>query len=279
MLSVCGGGSGPSTSTPATTTPPASPAPAPSPTATPGPAATACSRLAPAPHEVTNCPRENPTFLSQVNEAINRLQQQQPEIFNGDQVLSNGRYYVGLIENLGAQGICADFDGEELQATNSSGFSDQYHVLTSKNMVHRGESSYRATCYPAALPVPAPALAPTAGCSLAPSREKSCGRENAIHLGEVEQAIAKAIQEHPEFFDTADVQGGTDWVKVRNDNGYINAVVENLTKAGGCARFDGEELAVKRENRVSEQYDIHTSQGYIRRGAGSYRTSCYPAAF
>lgn len=279
LLTVCGGGgSTPSTSTPATTTP-AAPLPSPSPTATPGPSAAACSRLSPAPPNVTNCMRESPTFLKEVDTAINRVQSLHPEVFDGEQVRSNGQYYVALIEALGAQGICADFDGEEIQAATSSGFSDQYHVLTSKGTVHRGESSYRATCYPAALPVQSPPLAPTPGCSLSPSREKSCGRERSIHLAEVEQAIAKAIREHPEHFDVADVQGGTDWVKVRNDNGYITTVVENLRQAGACAIFDGEELAVKRENRVSEQFDIHTAQGYIRRGEGSYRTSCYPAAF
>jgi hypothetical protein len=277
LLVTCGGEKrSPSSSTPATA-PPAIPAPSPS--APAAPAATACSRLAPAPPNVNNCSRQSPTFLSEVDQAINRLQSQQPEIFNGEQVLSVGRYYVGLIDQLEAQGVCADFDGEELQATNSSRFSDQYHVLTSKNTVRRGESSYRATCSPAALPIPAPPLAPTPGCSLPPSKEKACSREAARFLPQVEAAIAKAVQEHPDYFELGDIQPGTDWYKVRNDDAYFNAVVDNLRQAGVCARYDGEELAAKIDNRSSEQYDIHTGQGYIRRGDGSYRTSCYPAAF
>jgi hypothetical protein len=87
------------------------------------------------------------------------------------------------------------------------------------------------------------------------------------------------VQEHPEFFDLDETAPGTDWYRVRNEHAYFDALVGNLVKAGVCARYDGEELAVKSDNRSSEQYDIHTGLGYLRRGEASYRTSCYPAAF
>ena len=39
------------------------------------------------------------------------------------------------------------------------------------------------------------------------------------------------------------------------------------------------ELQVKNSNDFNDQYDIMISQGYVRRGAGSYRSTCSPAAF
>ena len=37
-------------------------------------------------------------------------------------------------------------------------------------------------------------------------------------------------------------------------------------------------MAVKKENGFSDQYDILAGDGYTRRGEGSYRVTCYPAA-
>jgi hypothetical protein len=48
---------------------------------------------------------------------------------------------------------------------------------------------------------------------------------------------------------------------------------------GYCAFYDGEEMAVKNTNKFNDQYDISTSSGYIRRGDGSYRSTCWPAWF
>jgi len=36
---------------------------------------------------------------------------------------------------------------------------------------------------------------------------------------------------------------------------------------------------VKKVNDFSEHFDIFAGEGYIRRGPGSYRSSCFPAAF
>ena len=38
-------------------------------------------------------------------------------------------------------------------------------------------------------------------------------------------------------------------------------------------------LAIKKDNTFNEQYDIVQGDGFVRRGAGSYRSTCYPAAF
>src|SRR6185503_11470975 len=109
----------------------------------------------------SSCLRENPSFLNEVNTAIDQLVQQQPQIFDlgnalgdgGYKVLSPGQYYVGVMRNLQHMGFCANFDGEEMQVKNTNEFSDQYHIMISSGYVRRGSSSYRATCYPAAFPV------------------------------------------------------------------------------------------------------------------------------
>lgn len=38
-------------------------------------------------------------------------------------------------------------------------------------------------------------------------------------------------------------------------------------------------FVVKKENKFSEHYDLELAEGYVRRGEGSYTSTCYPAAF
>ena len=57
-----------------------------------------------------------------------------------------------------------------------------------------------------------------------------------------------------------------------------------LRRGMGTVRFlrpvyDGEELAVKTENGFNEQFDIFAGDGFVRRGEGSYRSTCYPSTF
>ena len=48
---------------------------------------------------------------------------------------------------------------------------------------------------------------------------------------------------------------------------------------GYCSRFDGEEIVVKTQNGFSEHYDVFLGEGFVRRGLGIYRSTCWPAAF
>lgn len=283
VSTVCGGGDkSPSAVTPTTTLPPPV---APSPTPSPTPVATSCSRLGTV-SGAGDCERTSESFLAQVDEALAQLVREQPQIFDlrdsvasgSFRVRSIGQYYVGMIENLEKVGLCADFDGEELQVKNSNDFSDQYHILTSDRYSRRGANSYRATCRPAAFPTPLPPLALTPGCDLPPSKEKACDPEAPRFLKDVDEAIEAVATEHPEYFDLSDRRNGN-WYRIVNGDAYVRAMEEALRKKGLCARYDGEEMAVKSENRVSEQFDIYLSEGYTRRGSGSYRTTCYPAAF
>ena len=280
-LSVCGKKS-PSDSTPAT--PPPTTAP---PATQPTPPPTSCSRLgfvSPS----NNCRPEGSSFQPQLEKAMDQLIAQQPEIFvlsdssgSGQyRVRSSGRYYVGLVKNLEAQGLCADFDGEELQIKNSNAFSDQYHVMTSAFFMRRGTGSYRTTCTPAVFPTPPPPFPGNNGCPLPGSRELTCNHEDEEQShADVDRALAKVAKEHPELFNFNNVQNGTDWFAIVSNDAYFDEMVKAMISLGYCSRWDGEELVVKKNNEFSEHYDIFAGEGYIRRGKGSYRSSCFPAAF
>jgi hypothetical protein len=222
-----------------------------------------------------------------VDTAIDQLVAENPAIFNrsdargpgGFFVLSPGQYYVGVVRNLEAMGFCAAFDGEEIGVKNTNDFSEQYHILLSSGHVRRGTSSYRATCRPAAIEAPPGLPGTVAGCTLTGSYAIACGRERPSFLRPVEDAIDQLSRDHPEVFDLGTNGPSPGWYKVRNVSGYVNGVAEILKARGYCAIWDGEELAVKNENRFSDQYDILTSSNFVRRGDGAYRSSCYPAAF
>jgi hypothetical protein len=280
LMGACGGDS-------PVAPPSSSPTPAPIASSPPPAAMTACQRIGIGTGTGRDCPTQGPTFQAQVEAAIDQLIREQPQVFNLDepggpgifQIRSVGQYYVGLIERLDRVGLCADFDGEELQVKSDNSFNDQYDVQTSNNFILRGPTMYKSTCLPAAFPSSVTAPPSVAGCSLPGSRDKACGRETATLLGPLEAAIDQVMREHPEYFNPGDTQPGTGFVKIVNPDAYFRDLTAAITRQGVCAFYDGEEMAIKRENRYSEQYDLYGGEGYARRGEGSYRVTCYPAAF
>jgi hypothetical protein len=139
---------------------------------------------------------------------------------------------------------------------------------------------------PAPTPVPTPTPAPTpppdgrGSCSLPPSNpaNPTCTVDPAALSGQVESALTRATQARPEYFDFND-KICENCYRVRDIDGYVAEVQRQLAGAGICSLWDGEELAVKGSNAASEQYDILTAAGYIRRLPGSYRGVCRPAWF
>jgi hypothetical protein len=230
-----------------------------------------------------SCPQEEASFQDEVDTAIRSLQAQRPDLFDADNVVQSvGQYYLGIIDILDAQGICAYYDGEEIGVTISSEFNDQYDILSAKNIARVGSRTYRSTCRPSAVPPPQAPLAPSPpGCSLPPSREVACSREAAGQFyHQVEAAIDQVLENRPELFDFNDTATRTDWPRLLNLEAYQQAVVDALVEQGLCAKDDRlEEIAVKIENARSEQYDVQLADNYVRRGGGIYRSSCYPAAF
>jgi hypothetical protein len=277
-LNVCGGGKG-SPSGPTTPQTPAAPTPTPSPTPDP-PVSLSCTRL-PTGAANPSCGVETPVFMADIDKAINTLQGQRPDIFVGDTVVKVGAYYVGIIELLDKEGICAIFGGEELGVKSSNAFSESYDILTAKNQVRR---KYVSSCSPAAIPdphseTPRP-LKPLPGCPLPPSTEVACGREpEGQYYNDVEGAIDQLLKEKPELFDYSDVSVGTRWPRVTDMKAYIRAVQDILVSKGYCATYDGEEMPIKKTNDFSEHYAIKFADKYIRKGTGIYRGSCYPSVF
>lgn len=279
-FTVCGGGKSPSGQTPVPSpTPNPGPTPTPAPTAEP-PLSRSCERIGWG-GEAKRCPMEQSGFQSQVDDAIRTLQRERPDMFSGNQVLSQGAFVVGLIKILDRDGICAGWDGEELGVKTNNEFNEQFDILTSNGLARFGPVSYRTTCYPAAFPIqPGPPIPAPPGCNLPPSEVLACGREPfGKYFIDVNAAIGDVLLEHPDLFDPLDTRGEA-WPYIKNLEAYANFVAEALTKRGYCARWDGKELQVKKgTNEFNEQYAITLSLTHVRRDPNSYRSSCYPAAF
>jgi hypothetical protein len=94
----------------------------------------------------------------------------------------------------------------------------------------------------------------------------------------VNVAIATVQNEQPELFDFNQWMGGLSY-KVLDRQRFHAGVVASLERQGFCAFFDGEEVGVKNTNAYNEQYQVMTSFGFSRWGAGAYRSTCYPAWF
>jgi hypothetical protein len=280
-LVSCGGDEESPVAPPSTAPPPTTP-PVTIPTPQPPPGFASCQRIGPGrPQE--RCAMESPSFTNEIETSIDELFREKPQLFSqvsgGFRVNSTGQFLVGMIEKLDAKGLCANFDSEEIQVKNSNVFNDQYHLITSGQLLRRGRSIYRATCYPATNPPPHPGYPPSNGCHLPSSLEVTCGRENGLFYNDVERGIDKVARDHPQTFDFNDTQRGTTWWRIAQPEQFVIRIIDAMKSFGYCARHDGEELVVKNQNGFSEHYDIETAEGYARRGEGIYRSSCYPAAF
>jgi hypothetical protein len=128
-------------------------------------------------------------------------------------------------------------------------------------------------------PTPTPTGPTTTSCPLGKGTvDTRCNRTAPSFMGDVDAAIDQLVTEHPEIFDTRDLAGPREY-KVKDVDAYYKGVASVLRTKGFCADYDLVELQVKNTNDFNDQYDIMISQGYVRRGAGSYRNTCSPAAF
>jgi hypothetical protein len=139
-----------------------------------------------------------------------------------------------------------------------------------------------AAVSPTPSPVPSPAQAPVQalGCGLPPGGGSGagCPYQEGVFTEDVNRAIAEAQNEHPELFDFNDGYGMLSW-RVLDRKKYYDTVKYNLERMGYCAAHDEEEIGVKNVNKFNEQYQIMSSYGYSRWGAGAYRATCWPAWF
>jgi hypothetical protein len=102
--------------------------------------------------------------------------------------------------------------------------------------------------------------------------------QSSSFLGQVDKAIAQVILQQPNWFDFNN-KVCENCYYVKNEGKFTAAVIANLNAVGLCAYYDGEELAVKNSNSFNEQFDILLYSGHVRRGAGSYRSTCNPSWF
>lgn len=267
--------------------PTSTPAPAPTPTPVPG---LGCNL--PLGSATAQCSKGSPTHLDEVDEAIDLLARQRPDIFDSSQergrrgwyIRSQGQFYLGVMRNLEAKGYCSYFNGDEFQVKNSNALDDAFDLVSGDGFVRRGASTYMGTCHPASFPVAAVAPPPrsTDECHVGPSREIACQRETNVYLPDMEAALDQVVREHPELFDTTDHARGapSNWYKILDGRAYIRELRRALGGSGFCTYNDGgEELVIKRDNEFSESFDIYLSFDYIRRGEGAYLGTCYPAYF
>jgi hypothetical protein len=136
------------------------------------------------------------------------------------------------------------------------------------------------TPLPAPTPTTAPTPTPTPSTASCPKGTLSaqCDRTSSQYLPEVDRAIDLLVQQRPELFDKNDALGDRGY-RVLDNQAYLSGVVQNLQNAGFCAQASSQELLVKRSNDFSEEFAILVSTGHIRRGDGSYRSTCWPAVF
>jgi len=141
-------------------------------------------------------------------------------------------------------------------------------------------------------PAPAPGASPGgpaatpppggSGCGVGPGHGsgEDCPREEPSFLSQVESAMDQLIREEPGIFNLNKTSKGCpNCYQVVDADRYVQRMAELMSPRGLCGLYDGEELAVKKTNDFNDQYDIFTSDGFMRRQLGSYRSTCRPAWF
>ena len=139
------------------------------------------------------------------------------------------------------------------------------------------------TPLPTPVPVPTPST-PRVACGVGPGTgdglEEHCPRTSPDFLSDVDAAINRVVDGHPELVDR-DRRAGAGGFWVKDIDGFFGEVVKEIADGSHlCAVVDADlEIAVKRSNAFSEQYKLMWSSGYLRRGDSSYRATCSPAWF
>src|SRR4030042_5160283 len=95
----------------------------------------------------------------------------------------------------------------------------------------------------------------------------------------MEAAIDRLVRERPGLFNTQEEAGeNPGQYRVLAVDEYLDGLIANLRAAGLCAErtLDRERIVVKSSNAFSEEWDVLTSSGFVRRGSYSYRPPCAP---
>ncbi len=109
-----------------------------------------------------------------------------------------------------------------------------------------------------------------------------CARRSPALLAAMDAAIDLVVRSRPELFNTGEEAGAnTGQYRVLDRDAYLDGVIANLRAAGLCAErsLDRERVRAKSSNAFSEEWDVLTSSGFIRRGSYAYQQTCEPAVF
>jgi hypothetical protein len=106
-----------------------------------------------------HCPRTSPSFLREVDAAIDRVVERHPHLVDLENRAGRGGYFVLNIDEFfdrvvqeiaDGSRLCAMVDADlEIAVKRDNTSSEQYKLMWSSGYIRRGESSYRATCTPA----------------------------------------------------------------------------------------------------------------------------------
>jgi len=109
-----------------------------------------------------------------------------------------------------------------------------------------------------------------------------CAKGSPQLLAAMEAAIDRLVRERPGLFNTQEEAGeNTGQYRVLAVDEYLDGLIANLRAAGLCAErtLDRERIVAKSSNAFSEEWDVLTSSGFVRRGSYSYRHTCEPSVF
>ena len=162
-----------------------------------------------------------------------------------------------------------------------SGTSEKASSPTAVTGAERGGArSFLASPNPAPSTSPLPSPSPTPSpCPYGKGTvDATCLRGVPVFLEKVDAAISQLVQQRPEIFNLEDAAGPGGY-RVLDATQYYAGVVKNLEAMAFCATADNNLIQLKNSNEFSEDYDILLSTEHIRRGEGSYRSTCNPPAF
>jgi hypothetical protein len=110
--------------------------------------------------------------------------------------------------------------------------------------------------------------------------EGECRRlADEVHVADVNAAIDRLAQHHPEYFDLTNTAGPGEW-RVLQPHAYLGGLVDELRTAGLCAETDQSSIvSVKGSNDLSEDYNVLLPTDHVQRGNPLYAQTCRPASF
>jgi hypothetical protein len=110
------------------------------------------------------CQGDVPGLLPRLDAAIDKLVSDRPSLFDTTNPPAVGGYFIhdvdqfydGVIDNLMADGLCAqrDYaDSDHLLIKENNEYAEVYDIVTTQNRIRRGPITFKVTCTPANFPL------------------------------------------------------------------------------------------------------------------------------